>query len=247
MSKIRTPWNRVPTVGLVPQSTRARVSSTDMNSRLPWTDRSPCPPGHTTLVTFVGRGRVGDVVDVEPVEVADEGVVAAEGEVGGHEREVARVGGVDEARRLVVVGTLLEVADGRLGVEPARHRDRPAGRRSAWAPALAGARTPATSAAAAASPISRAPAAASTYDITRHVSGLPRARRPPRPPIRALECAVRLRTVVRPPELGDELSCHHGGDELWDAVPAHPPGATAVGDRYVRPTGQETPVPPRPQ
>ena len=54
MSKIRTPWNRVPTVGLVPQSTRARDSSTDMNSRFPWTDMSPWPPGHTTFVTFAG-------------------------------------------------------------------------------------------------------------------------------------------------------------------------------------------------
>jgi hypothetical protein len=54
MSKIRTPWNRVPTVGSVPQSTRARDSSTDMNSRFPWTDRSPWPPGHTTLVTLTG-------------------------------------------------------------------------------------------------------------------------------------------------------------------------------------------------
>ena len=32
----------------VPQSTRPRVCSTDMNSRLPWTDMSPWPPGHTT-------------------------------------------------------------------------------------------------------------------------------------------------------------------------------------------------------
>ena len=35
MSKMRTPWNRVPTAGFVPQSTRARVSSTDMKSRFP--------------------------------------------------------------------------------------------------------------------------------------------------------------------------------------------------------------------
>ena len=33
MSKIRTPWKRVPTDGSVPQSTLARDSSTDMNSR----------------------------------------------------------------------------------------------------------------------------------------------------------------------------------------------------------------------
>ena len=36
------------------------------------------------------------------------------------EAEVARVGRVDEAGGLVVVRELLHVADGRLGVEPAR-------------------------------------------------------------------------------------------------------------------------------
>ena len=52
MSKMRTPRNRSALTGdstpPVPQSMRPRVCSTDMNSRLPWTDTSPWPPGHTT-------------------------------------------------------------------------------------------------------------------------------------------------------------------------------------------------------
>jgi hypothetical protein len=32
----------------MPQSTRPRVCSTDMISRLPWIDMSPWPPGQTT-------------------------------------------------------------------------------------------------------------------------------------------------------------------------------------------------------
>ena len=148
--------------------------------------------------------------------------------------------------RLVEVGEQLEVADRRLGVEPARTETDPRVVVGLGA-GTGGGENPGHQRGGCGQSDQPPPAAASTYDITRHVSGLPRARRPPRSPIRALECAVRLRTVVRPPELGDELSCHHGGDELWDVVPAHPPGVTAVVDRYVRPTGQETPVPPRPQ
>ena len=52
MSKMRTPRKRsaltVSVTPSVPQSTRPRVCSTDMNSRLPYTDTSPWPPGHTT-------------------------------------------------------------------------------------------------------------------------------------------------------------------------------------------------------
>ena len=52
MSKMRTPRNRsgldVSVTPWVPQSTRPRVCSTDMKSRLPWTDMSPWPPGQTT-------------------------------------------------------------------------------------------------------------------------------------------------------------------------------------------------------
>jgi hypothetical protein len=52
MSKIRTPRNRsaltVPRHALHPQSSRPRVSSTDMTSRSPWTETSPWPPGQTT-------------------------------------------------------------------------------------------------------------------------------------------------------------------------------------------------------
>ena len=56
MSKMRTPRKRVvaSAAGVAVQSILARVSSTDMNSRLPYTDRSPCPPGHTTDVRRVG-------------------------------------------------------------------------------------------------------------------------------------------------------------------------------------------------
>ena len=62
MSKMRTPRNRSALTGVatpcVPQSRRPRVCSTDMNSRLPCTDTSPWPPGHTIDAAsfgFVGR------------------------------------------------------------------------------------------------------------------------------------------------------------------------------------------------
>jgi hypothetical protein len=52
MSKMRTPRKRsaltVASTPCVPQSTRPRVCSTDMNSRLPCTDTSPWPPGQIT-------------------------------------------------------------------------------------------------------------------------------------------------------------------------------------------------------
>jgi hypothetical protein len=52
MSKMRTPRKRSGLTGsgtpCTPQSTRPRVSSTDMKSRLPCTETSPCPPGQTT-------------------------------------------------------------------------------------------------------------------------------------------------------------------------------------------------------
>ena len=56
MSKIRTPWKRVraSTAGVSVQSILPRVSSTDMNSRLRYTDTSPCPPGQTTDVRSFG-------------------------------------------------------------------------------------------------------------------------------------------------------------------------------------------------
>ena len=173
-----------------------------------------------------GSGRIGHVVDVEPVEVAHEGVVAPEGEVGGHEREAAGVGGVDEARRLVVVGTLLEVADRRLGVEPAGIEIVP-GVVARLGACAGGGEAPGDQGGGRRQPDQPCPA--TTSDITSHLSGLPRVRRPPRPAIRTLECGARLRTVVRRRDLGDESS-----------------GSGAVR-QPVRPTGQETPVPPRPQ
>jgi hypothetical protein len=52
ISKMRTPRKRslltLSVMPCVPQSTRPRVSSTDMNSSLPRTETSPCPPGHAT-------------------------------------------------------------------------------------------------------------------------------------------------------------------------------------------------------
>ena len=56
MSKMRTPRKRVSGVaaGVSVQSILPRVSSTDMNSRLRYTDTSPCPPGQTTDVRSVG-------------------------------------------------------------------------------------------------------------------------------------------------------------------------------------------------
>ncbi len=58
MSKMRTPRKRsgltVSATPCVPQSTRARVSSTDTNSRRPYTDTSPWPPGHTIVPASAG-------------------------------------------------------------------------------------------------------------------------------------------------------------------------------------------------
>ncbi len=85
MSKMRTPRKRSAlTAGstpCVPQSSRPRVCSTDMTSRLPCTETSPCPPGQTIEASSFGFLGVGDIVDVEAVEVADEQVLAAEREV----------------------------------------------------------------------------------------------------------------------------------------------------------------------
>ena len=58
MSKMRTPRNRSALTAVctpsVPQSRRPRVCSTDMNSRLPWIDTSPWPPGHTIDASSLG-------------------------------------------------------------------------------------------------------------------------------------------------------------------------------------------------
>ena len=56
MSKMRMPRKRVSAVagGSSVQSFFARVSSTDMKSRFPYTDRSPWPPGHTTAAFMTG-------------------------------------------------------------------------------------------------------------------------------------------------------------------------------------------------
>ena len=77
----------------MPQSMRPRVCSTDMNSRLPWTETSPWPPGQTIEASSLRPARVLDVVGVEPVEVAEEHVRAAEREVGVGEVEAAAAAG----------------------------------------------------------------------------------------------------------------------------------------------------------
>ncbi len=53
-----------------------------MNSRWPYTETSPCPPGQTRDVTQLDCLRVVDVVEVDAVVVADEQMVAAESEIG---------------------------------------------------------------------------------------------------------------------------------------------------------------------
>ncbi len=58
MSKMRTPRKRsvltVSCTPCVPQSSRPRVSSTDMKSRFPCTETSPCPPGQAIVVRSFG-------------------------------------------------------------------------------------------------------------------------------------------------------------------------------------------------
>jgi hypothetical protein len=53
MSKMRTPRN-TGAAGSVEQLVLALASSTDMNSRFPYTDRSPWKPGQMTVATRVG-------------------------------------------------------------------------------------------------------------------------------------------------------------------------------------------------
>ena len=124
----------------VPQSSRPRVCSTDITSRLPCTETSPWPPGQTIDASSLGFLGVGEVVDVEAVEVADEEVAAAEGEVRVREVEAAparRRGGLG---RFGWLGGGLGVGLG-LGVwRPAWLRLRA---RSVRRPASSGRRTPA--------------------------------------------------------------------------------------------------------
>ena len=102
MSKMRTPRKRsLLTVSVTPcrpQSSRPRVCSTDMNSRLPYTETSPWPPGQTIEASSCGLRGVLDVVGVEAVVVADHDVGAAEGEVGVGEARAARRRGRRRAR-----------------------------------------------------------------------------------------------------------------------------------------------------
>ena len=110
MSKMRTPRNRSALTGAVtpcvPQSIAPRVCSTDMNSRLPWIDTSPCPPGQTTDATSRGLRGVLDVVGVEAVEVADDHVLAAERDVGIRESRSRRRGSVSRCSAGGVVASV---------------------------------------------------------------------------------------------------------------------------------------------
>ena len=106
----------------------ARVSSTDMKSRFPYTETSPCPPGQTTAVASRRVRRVGDVVDLEAVEVADEGEVALEGEVRVDEAEVTRIRRVEEAGGLHPVREQLDAVRGDPGVRRTRSSGWRAGR-----------------------------------------------------------------------------------------------------------------------
>ena len=100
MSKMRMPRKRSALTGswtpCVPQSSRPRVCSTDMISRLPWTDTSPWPPGHTTEETR--RAFLGSSMSyrIEPVKAAEEEMVSLEREI--REREAE---GVQPRRRLI--------------------------------------------------------------------------------------------------------------------------------------------------
>ena len=64
----------------VPQSIRPRVCSTDMNSRLPWSETSPAA-GADDGPDQPRPSRVLDVVGVEAVETAHDELIAAEREV----------------------------------------------------------------------------------------------------------------------------------------------------------------------
>ena len=66
----------------VPQSVRPFIASADMNSRWPYTETSPCPPGQRIDVAQLDLSRIVDVVEIDAVVVADEEMIAAECQVG---------------------------------------------------------------------------------------------------------------------------------------------------------------------
>ena len=70
-----------------------------------------------------GVGRIGNVVNLEPVEVAHDGVITGDGEVRVHEAEVARCG--IHRRDSWNAGQFLQIADGLFGVVVARRQTDP--------------------------------------------------------------------------------------------------------------------------
>ena len=86
----------------VPQSIRPRLSSTDMNSRFAVHRHVALSAGADERDAQRRVGRVRDVVDLEAVEAADDGVVTGERQVGVDEAEVARRGVERRLARVVV-------------------------------------------------------------------------------------------------------------------------------------------------
>ena len=70
-----------------------------MKSRLPCTDTSPWPPGHTTEASKSRVASALDVVGVEAVIVAHEEMMAAEREIGVREAQPVRQRRIDGRRR----------------------------------------------------------------------------------------------------------------------------------------------------
>ena len=102
--QVRPPWP------CVPQSMRPRVSSTDMKSEVPEHRGVALAAGADERGAQHRVGRVGDVVDLEAVEAADDGVLADQRQVGVDEAEVA--GRSVEGRHPRIVVEQLDVAAG---------------------------------------------------------------------------------------------------------------------------------------
>ncbi len=52
-----------------------------MNNKFLYTDRSPCPPGHTSEVSSVVFAGIGDVIDIHTIKIPLEQVIALERKV----------------------------------------------------------------------------------------------------------------------------------------------------------------------
>ena len=112
------------------QSVLARFSSTDMNSRLPIHRDVALPAGADHRGPQGRHPGIGDVVDVEAVEVPHERVVTLEAP--GHcsrTRSTARVGRVEESGGLVQVGRQVHALGWRPRGSPVQERARRVDRR----------------------------------------------------------------------------------------------------------------------